>query len=149
MTWTEKHLKDLEDAGLIKGYRAINTTGVKDSVCKEILQIGKRANRKSKALIWLELNLPYWAKENGVVIEREYRFCQERKYRSDWAVPEKKILIEYEGGIFMKRGGHNSAAGIQRDIDKYSLAQSLGFTVIRLTAKNHQTVLEQLNEIIK
>lgn len=104
--------------------------------------------KSSKILSWLDLNLQYWANEHKVTLEKEYRFCEGRKYKSDYAIPSLKILIEYEGGIFMQRGGHNSHTGIQRDIDKYALAHTLGYTVIRLTAINYTTVLEQLNQLI-
>ena len=48
----------------------------------------------------------------------------------------------------MDRGGHNSHTGIQRDIDKYQLAQKEGWQLIRLTAINYTTVLKTLNEMI-
>jgi len=32
--------------------------------------------------------------------EREFRFCDDRKWRFDFAWPELKIAIEVEGGVF-------------------------------------------------
>lgn len=109
----------------------------------------KQVRRSSKALRWLETNLHFWAVEKNERLVKEYEFAPGRKYRADWALPDRVIIIEFEGGIFMERGGHNSPAGIQRDIAKYQLAHKLGFTVIRLTATNYTTALQQLDEIIK
>lgn len=105
--------------------------------------------KSSKALRWIGKNLHIWCREKKHTLRKEYEFAPGRKYRSDWAIEEMKVLIEFEGGVFMARGGHNSPTGIQRDIDKYSLAQKLGFTVIRLTAINYETILQQLDEILK
>lgn len=105
--------------------------------------------RSSKALRWLKKNLHFWAIEKGEELTTEEEFAPGRKYASDWALPKRKILIEYEGGIYMNRGGHNSPTGIQRDIDKYALAERLGFTVIRLTAKNYENALQLIEEMIK
>lgn len=105
--------------------------------------------KSSKALRWIGKNLHFWCIDKKLTLRKEYEFAPGRKYAADWAIEELKILIEFEGGIFMARGGHNSPTGIQRDIDKYSLAQKLGFTVIRLTAINYETILQQLDEILK
>jgi cytochrome oxidase assembly protein ShyY1 len=138
VSWNKNDIIKLKEQGKIRGFVEHNKPD--PSVAKK---------KKSKALIWLDLNLPYFAKERGLSLEKEYEFHGERKFRSDWAFPELKILIEYEGGIFMNRSGHNSHTGIQRDIDKYSLAQNMGFRLIRITAKNYKTVLDQLRELIK
>lgn len=148
--WSEKHIKDLKAAGKIKGFVPSHTKKRENYSQESGNNIPKNIPApKPKAIVWLEWNLQYWCNERAVTLEREYKFSPDRKYRSDFAIPALKILIEYEGGIFMPRGGHNSHTGIQRDIDKYALAQRLGFTVIRLTAKNYKTVLQQLNEIVK
>lgn len=140
MEWTEKHIKGLAAAGKIRGYSVTNQgKNIPNNIPKP----------KPRSIIWLDLNLQYWCNEHLLTLEKEYQFCPDRKYRSDYAIPAKKILIEYEGGIFMKRSGHNSHTGIQRDIEKYSLAHQLGYTVIRLTAKSYKKVLQQLNELLK
>lgn len=108
-----------------------------------------QVRRSSKALDWMDINLSYWANQNAVTLEREYLFAPGRKYRSDWAIPSLKLIIEFEGGIFMAKGGHNSASGIQRDIDKYKLADQLGWKVLRYTALNYKNVLADFNEITR
>lgn len=138
--WTEKHIKGLLFDKKIRGYQANKKVLLEGSA--------KIPQPKSKALIWLEWNLQFYSNEKALTLETEFRFCPERKFRSDFAIPAHKILIEYEGGIFTPNSGHNSHSGIQRDIDKYQLAQKLGYRVIRLTALNYTTVLKTLNEMI-
>lgn len=140
MNWTEKHIKGLLFEKKIRSYQVPERTT--DPRSQTIPQ------KESKAITWLKWNLQFWANEKALTLETEYKFCEDRRYLSDWAIPAHKILIEYEGGIFMERGGHNSHTGLQRDIDKYALAQKLGYRVIRLTAKNYTTVLKTLNEMI-
>lgn len=73
----------------------------------------------------------------GLKLEPEFRFHPERKFRADWLVVGSKVLIEYEGGLYSGgKRGHNSIAGIQRDIEKSNLAQILGYVVIRVTPKH-------------
>lgn len=142
--WNQKHLSDLQRSGKIRGF-----------VIPEKAKNYSRDDRKNipdpkpKAILWLDWNLQYWANEHALRLEMEYRFCQDRKYKSDYAIPAIHVLIEYEGGIFMARGGHNSPAGIQRDIEKYQLAEKLGWKVIRVTALTYTTVLKTLNEMVK
>lgn len=70
----------------------------------------------------------------------EFYFSTERLYRFDYAIPEHKIAIEQEGGIWAKgNSGHSSGTGIQRDMDKSNLAQSLGWNVIRRTPEQMKT----------
>ena len=64
--------------------------------------------------------------------ECEYRFAPPRKYRFDFAWPERNVAVELEGGIFTRQA-HGSVTGILRDIEKYNLATSLGWRVFRVT----------------
>jgi very-short-patch-repair endonuclease len=105
--------------------------------------------KSSKALKWLSSNLHYWCLENNLILEKQYKFAAGRKYKSDFAIESLKVLIEFEGGIFMDKAGHNSAMGIQRDIEKYKLAEELGYKVRRYTALNYKEVLQDLSEIKK
>ena len=59
-----------------------------------------------------------------VDIVSEFKFLEERKFRFDYAIPDLKIAIEQEGGVYT-RGAHGSISGILRDIEKYDDAQSL------------------------
>lgn len=144
-----KDLQAMAREGKIKGYTAnrprpkvvYNENGVR----KE----GHLPRSRSAGLIWLDLNLAYWCNEQSVELQQEYRFDEKRKWRFDYAIPALKIAIEYEGGVFMDRSGHNSAAGIQRDIDKYTRAQALGWKIIRTTAANYKTAIESIKQIVQ
>lgn len=64
---------------------------------------------------------------------REFRFCEARRWRADFAWPEQKVLVEVEGGIY-SQGRHTRAAGYTADAEKYNEAQLLGFVVLRFTS---------------
>ena len=64
--------------------------------------------------------------------EREYRFAPPRRYRADFAYPERKLLIEVEGGVWT-RGRHTRGAGYTSDAEKYNLATVKGWRVLRFT----------------
>lgn len=75
----------------------------------------------------------YW-RGNGPGLKRKFVFHAERKWRSDFAHVESRMLIEVEGGIFIKGGGrHNRAAGFIADAGKYLAAFLDGWNVVRLT----------------
>lgn len=82
-------------------------------------------------LIKIELGLDVWP---------EFYFDTERLYRFDYAIPvlcdftELKLAIEVQGGIWAKgNSGHSSGKGIQRDMDKSTLANLNGWTLIQVT----------------
>ena len=66
--------------------------------------------------------------------EREYRFAPPRRYRADFAYPERKILVEVQGGIYT-RGAHSRGTGLERDYEKINLAQLNGFMVFQFSRK--------------
>lgn len=70
-------------------------------------------------------------------VEREYRFHPTRRWRFDWALPERMIAFEYDG--LMKAGenqGHTSIGAVLRDVEKINEAQALGWDVYRVNAKS-------------
>lgn len=70
----------------------------------------------------------------------EYRFHPVRRWRFDFANPEFKIAIEYEGGVW-RRGRHIRPVGFINDCDKYNAAALHGWTVLRYTTSH---TLEQV-----
>ena len=63
---------------------------------------------------------------------QEYRFC-ERRWRFDFAYPDKMIAIEVEGGTWAG-GRHSRGAGFQGDCEKYNEATVLGWKILRFTS---------------
>lgn len=74
----------------------------------------------------------YWRTFGGPLLEREYRFHPERKWRADFAQIESRTLIEIEGGLWI-RGRHNRPQGFAADAEKYLEAALAGWRVLRLT----------------
>lgn len=64
--------------------------------------------------------------------EREWRFHETRKWRFDYAYPEKKIAMEVEGGVFTG-GRHTFGGGFEKDAEKYNSAALMGWLVLRFT----------------
>lgn len=68
----------------------------------------------------------------AVDVVKELQFCGDRKWRFDYAIPDKKIAIEVEGGVWIE-GRHNRASGFLKDMDKYNMAAALGWRLLRAT----------------
>lgn len=62
---------------------------------------------------------------------REFRFC-ERRFRFDFAFPERKLAIEIGGGVWAN-GRHQRGSGFTSDAEKYSLAAIHGYRLIHAT----------------
>lgn len=60
----------------------------------------------------------------------EFQFNDVRKWRSDFAIPSAKILIEVDGGVF-SGGRHTRGAGFVADQIKHNAAAMLGYFVLR------------------
>jgi hypothetical protein len=72
------------------------------------------------------------------VPEIEYRFDPRRRWRFDYAWPERRIALEVEGGAWL-RGRHNRARGFIKDLEKYNEALLLGWRVLRVTPQEVQS----------
>jgi len=63
---------------------------------------------------------------------KEYQFHPKRKWRFDYAIPEHKIALEVEGGVYIQ-GRHTRPAGFLGDMQKYNIATLMGWRVFRTT----------------
>lgn len=65
---------------------------------------------------------------------REYRAIKDRRFRWDFAWPERKLLVEIQGDIWAGRrgeqSGHTSGTGLTRDYEKNNLAVMAGWQVL-------------------
>lgn len=64
--------------------------------------------------------------------EREFRALPDRWFRWDLAWPDRRLLLEVQGGVW-KKGGHSSGAGINRDTEKGNLATLAGWRQLHVT----------------
>lgn len=63
---------------------------------------------------------------------KEHKFHPKRKWRFDYAIPEHKIALEVEGGVWTG-GRHIRAQGFLGDMEKYNTATLMGWRVFRTT----------------
>jgi len=89
--------------------------------------------------ILIQLNIPY---------EREYVFSEKNKWRFDFAIPEKKLAFEIDGGLYKKQkwkdrqgnirihegGRHLDPIGFQKDSKKFVYAKLKGWDVLSIPA---------------
>jgi hypothetical protein len=66
--------------------------------------------------------------------EREHHFAKAdgRRWRFDFAWPERKVACEVEGGVFVG-GYHNRGVGYTLNCEKYNEAAVRGWLVLRVT----------------
>ena len=84
----------------------------------------------------LEIRVMTWLCAFGFPgYEREYRFHKTRKWRFDFAWPDKKIAIECDGAIWTY-GRHSRGSGIISDAQKYNEAILDGWKIFRITTGN-------------
>jgi len=77
---------------------------------------------------------------------KELKFDTERRWKADWAIPELKTLIEYEG-LISKKSRHTTISGYSNDTIKYNKAAILGWKVLRYTALTYKNIENDLNKI--
>lgn len=64
----------------------------------------------------------------------EYQFHQARKWRFDFAWPDKKLAVEVEGGTKYGNSRHSKGKGFDDDCDKYNTASAMGWTLFRFSS---------------
>jgi very-short-patch-repair endonuclease len=81
----------------------------------------------------------------------EYKFLADRRFRFDFAWVELKLACEIEGGIWMRKGAHNTGAAIIRDCKKGNLATMHGWAFLRYTSEQIENgeALNQIEQAIK
>ena len=67
--------------------------------------------------------------------EREVSPIEGRKFRFDFGWKDRRVLVEVQGGIWVK-SGHSSGTGIERDMEKGNLAQLDGWVVLHVGKKH-------------
>lgn len=92
-------------------------------------------------------------KASSIFPVREFKFLDGRKWRFDFAFPDKKIAVEIEGGTRFGKSRHSKGIGFERDAEKYNRAARDGWMVLRYSTrmvvegKAISEVLEAIAEI--
>lgn len=86
----------------------------------------------------IDVYLKVLQQEVGGFCVAEYKFHESRKWRFDFAFPEKRVAIEIDGGIW-QYGRHNRAAGLLNDYEKFNEAAALGWKVLHFTPQQQYT----------
>lgn len=93
----------------------------------------KKVKRKSSENKDNNLLFCKWInQEFGLNTIVEHRFHPKRMWRFDVAIPEIKLAIEVEGGVWI-HGRHTRGSGFINDMEKYNSATSLGWRLLRCT----------------
>lgn len=81
--------------------------------------------------------------------EQEFYFHPDRKWRADFHLIGKKILVEVEGGIW-SGGRHTRGKGYIGDMEKYNAAVILGYQVIRFSTDQVKSghAIQQIEKMV-
>jgi len=75
-----------------------------------------------------------------ILHQREYKAIPGRRFAFDFWISNgatgKNLLVELQGGVWMKRAGHNTGKGIQRDCLKLNLATLNEYAVMHFTTQD-------------
>ena len=84
-----------------------------------------------------------------IKFEQEFYFHPDRKWRADFHLIDKKILVEVEGGIW-SGGRHTRGKGYLRDLEKYNAATMMGFQVIRFSTDQVKSghAIQQIEKMV-
>jgi len=138
--WTIKQAQDLLAAGKIRAIKMPEKTKAAEG-----RRVGKHFKKAHPAKDWMAKELLAWCQERGIVLHEEYNFNPLRRWRSDWCIPDLKLLIEYEG-LSAKKTGHTTSDGYTGNTEKYNSAQALGWKVLRFTYLNYESLIDELNK---
>ena len=86
----------------------------------------------------------------GIDCVRQHLYVPGRKFRADFCLPERRILVACDGGVYNRRA-HGSVSGILADIARQNFASINGYFVIRVTPQmvNDGTALKLIEGILE
>ena len=111
-----------------------------------------KSNRKSRGAIIeseAESLLAMQLKALKIEFEQEFKFHAKRKWRADFHITGKKLLVEVEGGIW-SGGRHTRGKGYLGDMEKYNAATVMGYRVIRFSTEQVKSglAIEQIEKMV-
>ncbi len=106
----------------------------------------KQTRESSRGEVLLATHL----KACKIDFEQEYKFHPKRKWRADFLITGKKILVEIEGGIW-SGGRHTRGKGYLGDMEKYNQAAMMGFTVLRFSTEQVKAgvAIKQIEQLVR
>ncbi|RSO00912.1 DUF559 domain-containing protein [Acinetobacter pittii] len=109
----------------------------------------RRSAKQTRELSVGEVLLATHLKACKIEFEQEYKFHPKRKWRADFLITGKKILVEVEGGIW-SGGRHTRGKGYIGDMEKYNSAAMMGFTVLRFSTEQVKSGLavQQIEKMV-
>lgn len=83
--------------------------------------------------------------------QTQYRFLAKRRFKADFCYPDRKLIIEVDGGTWMDRGGHSYGKGYEDDRERDNLAVLAGWRVLRFTGRMVQDgrAIETIRQALK
>lgn len=89
-------------------------------------------------------------KASGLNPEREFKFHPSRRWRFDFAFPERMCAVECEGAVWTN-GRHTRGSGFVADLEKYNAAAALGWFVFRFdgSAVKSGQAIKFMTEVLK
>lgn len=63
----------------------------------------------------------------------EQRLVPGRRFSCDLVWPEARLVVEVQGGVWLRRGGHTGGRAQIDDMEKLNLVQLAGFRVLQVT----------------
>ena len=105
----------------------------------EARKLVKKSNLKVRALLAQtgsigEETLARHLQVNQIKFKREFEFNPMTRHRADFYLPEYNLLVEVEGGTKSK-SRHTTHKGYSKDLEKYNMAQILGFSRLAFTTE--------------
>ena len=108
-----------------------------------------RKRRSTKIESVGESELVIQLKALKIEFEQEFKFHPKRKWRADFHLVEKMILVEVEGGIW-SGGRHTRGKGYLGDMEKYNAATVMGYRVIRFSTEQVKSglAIQQIEKMV-
>ncbi|WP_441372989.1 DUF559 domain-containing protein [Acinetobacter lwoffii] len=96
-----------------------------------------------------EAKLAQELKTLKIEFEQEFEFHPKRKWRADFHLVGKKILVEVEGAIW-SGGRHTRGKGYIGDMEKYNVATMMGYQVIRFSTDQVKSghAIQQIEKMV-
>lgn len=95
-----------------------------------------------KALSRGEETFDLHCRVNGLTPDREFMFHPSRKWRIDFAWPDRKLAVEIESSV------HRIKSRFAGDLDKYNALNRAGWMLLRYTSKM-VTAGDAINDVLE